>query len=48
MIGFLIMGILYKNGIKNYNIIYWILSIIGVVIVLLKDRSIVNLGFTKE
>ncbi len=48
MTGLLIMGILYKNGIQNYNIIYWLTFIIGVLIVIIKDKSIINLGFTKE
>ena len=48
MIGLFIMGILYKKGISNYNIIYWIISVIGVLIVIIKDKSITNLGFTTE
>lgn len=48
MIGLLVMGILYKNGVNYYNIIYWIFSIIAILIVIIKDKSITNLGFTKE
>lgn len=48
MLGFLIMGVLYKNGIHNYNVIYWAIAIAGILIVIIKDKSITNLGFTKE
>ena len=48
MIGLFVMGILYKKGISNYNIIYWIIAVIGVLIVVIKDKSITNLGFTAE
>lgn len=48
MIGLFIMGMLYKSGIKNYNFIYYLLFFIGIVIVLIKDRNIINLGFSKE
>ena len=48
MLGFLIMGVLYKNGIHNYNVIYWTIAIAGILIVIIKDKSITNLGFTKE
>lgn len=48
MIGLFVMGILYKKGISNYNIIYWIIAVIGVLIVIIKDKSITNLGFTTE
>lgn len=48
MIGLLIMGVLYKNNIPNYNIIYYILFATSILIVLIKDKSIINLGFTKE
>ncbi|MBQ2569144.1 MAG: CPBP family intramembrane metalloprotease [Ruminococcus sp.] len=48
MIGLLIMGILYKKGIKHYNIIYLGIAIIGVSIAIIKDKNLINLGFTKE
>lgn len=48
MIGFVIMGILYKNGVQNYNVIYWAFAIVGVLIVIIKDKNITSLGFTKE
>ena len=48
MIGLLIMGILYKKGIKHYNIIYLVIAIIGVSIAIIKDKNLINLGFTKE
>ena len=38
MIGLLIMGILYKKGIKHYNIIYLVIAIIGVSIAIIKDK----------
>ncbi len=48
MVGLFIMGILYKNKVQNYNIIYWSIAIIGILIVIIKDKNITNLGFTKE
>ena len=48
MIGLLQMGILYKKGINYYNIIYWTISGIGIFIVIIKDKNVINLGFTKE
>ena len=48
MIGLLQMGILYKKGINYYNIIYWTTSGIGIFIVIIKDKNVINLGFTKE
>lgn len=47
-IGLLIMGILHKNGVENYNIIGWLVFIFEILIVIVKDKSIINLGFTKE
>lgn len=47
MVGLFIMGILYKNKVQNYNIIYWSIAIIGILIVIIKDKNITNLGFTK-
>ncbi len=46
--GYLIMGVLYKRGIEYYSIIQWLLLISAVLIVIIKDKSITNLGFTKE
>ncbi len=48
MIGLLLMGMLYKKGINYYNIIYLAISVIGILIVLIKDKNVINLGFTKE
>lgn len=48
MIGLLLMGMLYKKEINYYNIIYWAISVIGILIVLIKDKNVINLGFTKE
>lgn len=42
------MGILHKNGVENYNIIGWLIFIFEILIVIVKDKSIINLGFTKE
>ena len=42
------MGILYKSGSKYYSAIQWLLLVIAVLIVVIKDKSVVNLGFTKE
>lgn len=48
MIGLFFMGILFKNGYVHYNIIYYGLVITAVLIVLIKDKKLTNLGFTKE
>lgn len=48
MFGYLIMGILYKHGVEYYSIIQWLLLIVAVLIVIIKDKSIVNLGFTRK
>lgn len=48
MVGLLIMGVLYKNNISHYNIIYYILFAISILIIVLKDKRVNNLGFTKE
>jgi len=48
MVGFILMGILYKNNISHYNFIYYFLFIGSILIVFFKDRSIDNLGFTRE
>lgn len=47
MCGLLAMGILHKSGVKNYYVIPWLLLVIAILIVI-KDKSIVGLGFTKE
>ncbi len=48
MSGLLLMGMLYKKGIKYYNIIYWAISVNGILIVIIKDKNAINLGFSKE
>ena len=48
MIGLLLMGMLYKKGINYYNIIYLAISAIGILISIIKDKNVINLGFTKE
>ncbi len=48
MIGLFLMGVLYKNGVRNYNLIYWAFAITGILIVIIKDKSIVNLGLKKD
>lgn len=46
--GLFVAGILYQKGIQSgMNIIYCLLFIAGVIIVLLKDKNINNLGFRK-
>lgn len=47
-IGLFIEGILLKNNVPFHSIIYYILFMSVVIIVLLKDKSVKNLGFTKE
>lgn len=47
--GLLLAGILYQKGVTySVNIIYCSLFVIGVLIALIKDRNIYNLGFKKE
>lgn len=47
--GLLLAGILYQNGFTfGMNIIYCLLFAVGVLIALIKDRNIYNLGFGKE
>ncbi len=47
--GLFLAGILYQKGIPfGMNIIYCSLFAVGVLIALLKDRNIYNLGFGKE
>ncbi len=48
MIGLLLMGMLYEKGISCYHIIYWVVSVIGILLVIIKDKNVINLGFTKE
>lgn len=48
MFGYLIMGVLYKRGIEYYSIIQWLLLLSAVIIEIIKDKNITNLGFTKE
>ncbi len=42
------MGMIYTKGINYYNIIYCIISVIGILIVIIKDKNVINLGFAKE
>ena len=47
--GLLLAGLLYQKGFTfGMNIIYYSLFVIGVLIALIKDRNIYNLGFGKE
>ena len=48
MIGLLQMGILYKKGINYYNIIYWTISGIGIFIVIIKDKNVINQDLQKK
>ena len=48
ILGYILMGILYKCGVKYYSVIQWLFLIIAIVIVLIKDKGILNLGFSKE
>ena len=48
MFGYYLMGVLYKSGNKYFSGIQWLFLIIAVLIVLIKDKSFSNLGFTKE
>ena len=46
--GLFVAGILYQKGIQSgMNIIYCLLFILGILIVLVKDKNINNLGFYK-
>ncbi len=46
--GYLIMGVLYKCGVEYYSVIQWLLLIAAVLIAIIKDKSVVNLGFTRK
>ncbi|NLL91177.1 MAG: CPBP family intramembrane metalloprotease [Ruminococcaceae bacterium] len=46
--GFLVMGIMYKNDIPCYFLINLILIIAAVLTVILKDKSLINLGFSNK
>lgn len=46
--GYLAMGVLYKRGITYYYVIQWLLLVGAVLIVVIKDKSVICLGFTKE
>lgn len=47
--GLLLAGILYRNGNKyGMNIVYCLLFGFGILIVLIKDKNIQNLGIEKE
>ena len=48
LFGYLVMGVLYKCGVEYYSIILWLLLIVAVLIVIIKDKSIINLGFTRK
>ena len=45
---FWLMGVMYQRHIPYDDILYYVLSAVVILIVLLKDKSIRNLGFTKE
>lgn len=48
MFGYLAMGVLYKRGITYYYVIQWLLLASAVLIAVIKDKSVICLGFTKE
>ena len=48
MLSYAIMGSLYQRGMGYYSIIHWLLLVGVVLIVIIKDKNIRNLGFTKE
>ncbi len=48
MFGYLIMGVLHKCGVEYYSIIQWLFLIGTVLIVIIKDKNIINLGFTRK
>lgn len=45
---FFLMGYLFDKGIRAYVIIYWLLFISAILIVLVKDRNLIDLGFSTE
>lgn len=45
---FFLMGYLFDRGIRAYVIIYWILFISAILIVLIKDKNLIDLGFSTE
>ncbi len=48
MFSFLLMGVLFKNNVSWYYLIYWFLFAVAIVIVLFKDKKVENLGITKD
>ncbi|MDD2378038.1 MAG: CPBP family intramembrane metalloprotease [Bacilli bacterium] len=48
MFGFLLMGVLFKNNVSWYYLIYWFLFAVAILIVLFKDKKVENLGITKD
>lgn len=46
-LGYFVMGILYKKGIEHYSFIQWLLGGAVILITLLKDKSVSDLGFSK-
>lgn len=48
MLGYFVMGVLYKGGSKHYWVVQYLLLLIAVLIVLIKDKTALNLGFTRE
>lgn len=48
MAGFWIMGVMYQKHIPYDDVLYYGLLAVVILIVLLKDKGIRNLGFTKE
>lgn len=48
LIGFLIMGVLYAQNVKWYSGVYISLFILAVAVVVIRDKSLVNIGITKS
>jgi len=48
MAGYLLMGVVYKNGFEHYSLIQWLLLGIAILVTILKDKNIYSLGFSKE
>lgn len=48
LFGYLAMGVLYKRGITFYYVIQWLLLTGAVLTAVIKDKSVICLGFTKE
>lgn len=49
LLGLSLAGVLYQKGVTfGMNLIYYVLFAVGILIALIKDRNIYNLGFGKE